>query len=62
MITFTIVTEMILIIMMIILIKTITLIILQGLAKSGAGFQRAEDSSAEHIAQVSNQNFVCDDH
>ena len=27
-------------------------IIFQGLAKSGAGFQRAEDSSAEHIAQV----------
>ena len=49
MITFTIVTEMILIIM--------TLIILQGLAKSGAGFQRAEDASAEHIAQVANPNF-----
>ena len=30
---------------------------LQGLAKSGAGFQRAEDSSAEHIAQVSNLIF-----
>ena len=44
-------------ILMIILMKTITLIILQGLAKSGAGFQRAEDASAEHIAQVSNPNF-----
>ena len=44
-----IVTRMILIIM--------TLIIPQGLAKSGAGFQRAEDASAEHIAQVANPNF-----
>ena len=44
-------------ILMIILMKTITLIILQGLAKSGAGFQRAEDASAEHIAQVANPNF-----
>ena len=41
----------------IILMKTIIKMILQGLAKSGAGFQRAEDSSAEHIAQVSNQSF-----
>ena len=32
--------------------EKLTMIKFEGLAKSGAGFQRAEDSSAEHIAQV----------
>ena len=41
--------------------KILTMIKFEGLAKSGAGFQRAEDSSAEHIAQVYNDHIDNDD-
>ena len=30
----------------------------KGLAKSGAGFQRDDDTSAEHIAQVRRKAFL----
>ena len=46
---------------MIIFTKYMIIIIFQGLAKSGAGYQRAEDSSAEHIAQVSNDDINDDE-